>query len=46
MKKKMTKHSDAKQDKKLIGKMIKESEKKDVKRDAKMIKSAIKKKAK
>jgi len=42
----MAKHPDVKEDKKLIAKMIKKSDKKDVKQDKKMIKAAIKKKGK
>lgn len=38
----MTKKEDVKQDKKLIGKMIKESDKKDIKRDKKMIEDKVK----
>jgi hypothetical protein len=42
----MAKMSDMKQDKKMMSKMVKASEKKDMKQDAKMIKSAMKGKKK
>lgn len=42
MKKKSGKHMDVAQDKKLISKMIKKSEKKDVKSDAAMMKKMVK----
>lgn len=38
----MTKKEDVKQDKKLVGKMIKESDKKDLKRDKKMLDDKVK----